>query len=42
MSRANGKTAAGKLNINIHETFAYPEQLEEMVAYVEKHQHEDV
>ncbi len=42
MSRANGKTAAGKLNINIHETFAYPEQLEEMVAYVEKHQNEDV
>jgi hypothetical protein len=42
ISRASGKTSAGKLNINIHTTWAYPEQLEDMVAYVEKYQHEDV
>ena len=42
VSRASGKTAAGKLNINIHQTYKYPEQLEEMVAYAEKYQHEDV
>ena len=42
LSRASGKTAAGKLNINIHTTWKYPDQLEEMVEYVEKYQHEDV
>ena len=42
ISRASGKTANGKLNINIHETFRYPEQLDEMVAYAEKHVNEDV
>jgi len=42
ISRASGKTSAGKLNINIHTTWAYPSQLEEMVAYAEKYQHEDV
>jgi hypothetical protein len=42
VSRASGKTSAGKLNINIHTTWAYPAQLEEMVAYAEKYQHEDV
>jgi hypothetical protein len=42
ISRASGKTAAGKLNINIHTTWAYPAQMEEMVAYAEKYQHEDV
>ena len=42
ISRASGKTAAGKLAVNIHETFRYPEQLEEMVNYVEAHESEDV
>ena len=42
VSRASGKTAAGKLNINIHQTYKYPEQLDDMVAYAEKYQHEDV
>lgn len=42
ISRASGKTANGKLNINIHETFKYPEQLDEMVAYAEKRVNEDV
>lgn len=28
--------------MNIHTTWKYPEQLEEMVEYVEQHQHEDV
>ena len=42
VSRASGKTSAGKLNINIHQTYKYPEQLDEMVAYAEKYQHEDV
>ncbi len=42
ISRASGKTSAGKLNINIHRTYKYPAQLEEMVAYVEQYQHEDV
>ncbi len=32
ISRASGKTAAGKLNVNIHQTFKYPEQLDQMVA----------
>ena len=42
LSRASGKTAAGKLAVNIHESFRWPEQLEEMVAYVESHENEDV
>jgi hypothetical protein len=42
VSRASGKTASGKLNINIHNTFKYPEQLEEMIAYAEQHAKEDV
>lgn len=42
LGRASGKTAAGKLAVNIYETFKYPAQLEEMVTYVEAHQNEDV
>ena len=42
ISRASGKTANGKLNVNIHKTFLYPEQLEEMVAYAEQYASEDV
>lgn len=42
VSRASGKTAQGKLNINIHETFHYPDQLDEMVEYASKHVSEDL
>ena len=42
VSRASGKTASGKLNINIHRTFKYPEQLDEMIAYAEQYKNEDV
>lgn len=42
VSRASGKTAAGKLNVNIHQTFKYPEQIDEMVAYGKQYQNEDV
>ena len=42
ISRASGKTAAGKLNVNIHKTFKYPDQLKEMVEYAEAHSGEDV
>ena len=42
MSRASGKTANGKLNVNIHKTFKYPEQIDDMVAYAERHASEDV
>lgn len=42
VSRASGKTAKGKLNINIHTTFKYPQQLEEMIAYGEQFSKEDV
>jgi hypothetical protein len=42
ISRASGKTANGKLNVNIHKTFLYPEQLEEMVKYAEEYAGEDV
>jgi len=42
ISRASGKTNSGKLNINIHKTFLYPEQLKEMVDYAESHSSEDV
>lgn len=42
IGRASGRTAAGKLAVNIYEVFSYPEQLEYMVAYVEAHQKEDV
>lgn len=42
VSRASGKTAKGKLNINIHKTFEYPKQLEEMVNYAQQYSAEDV
>ena len=42
VSRASGKTASGKLNVNIHKTFVYPDQLNQMVAYAEEHANEDV
>jgi hypothetical protein len=42
ISRASGKTANGKLNINIHKTFLYPQQLEEMIEYAEQYAKEDV
>ena len=42
VSRASGKTANGKLNVNIHKTFVYPDQLNQMVAYAEEHANEDV
>lgn len=42
LSRASGKTAAGKLNVNIHQTFKYPEEIDKMVAYGEQHTNEDV
>jgi hypothetical protein len=42
ISRASGKTANGKLNVNIHHTFKYPEQIEEMVKYAEQYAGEDV
>jgi hypothetical protein len=42
ISRASGKTANGKLNVNIHKTFLYPEQLDDMVAYAEQYAGEDV
>jgi hypothetical protein len=42
ISRASGKTAAGKLNINIHTVWEYPKQIAEMTDYCEKYVHEDV
>jgi hypothetical protein len=42
VSRASGKTASGKLNINIHETFQYPEQLDDILQYAQRHTNEDV
>jgi hypothetical protein len=42
ISRASGKTNSGKLNINIHKTFLYPQQLKEMVEYAEQYASEDV
>lgn len=42
ISRASGKTASGKLNINIHDTFNYPAQLDDMVAHAVKHVAEDL
>jgi hypothetical protein len=42
ISRASGKTVKGKPNINIHEVFSYPQDLEQMVAYAEKYANEDV
>jgi hypothetical protein len=42
ISRASGKTSNGKLNVNIHKTFKYPEQLREMVKYAEQYSTEDV
>jgi hypothetical protein len=42
VSRASGKTANGKLNVNIHKAFKYPDQLKEMVTYAEQHSSEDV
>jgi hypothetical protein len=42
ISRASGKTANGKLNVNIHKTFLYPQQIDEMVKYAEEYAGEDV
>ena len=42
VSRASGKSTNGKPNINIHKSFAYPKQLDEMVAYAEAHADEDL
>lgn len=42
MGRASGKTAAGKLAVNIFDSFKYPEQIDDMVAYGEQHYNEDV
>ncbi len=42
ISRASGKTSTGKLNVNIHTTWKYPEQLTEMVEYASKYVGEDV
>ena len=42
MSRASGKTANNKLNVNIHKTFLYPDQLDDMVKYAEQYASEDV
>ena len=42
VSRASGKTANGKLNVNIHNSFKYPEQLDQMVEYAQEHANEDV
>jgi hypothetical protein len=42
VSRASGKTATGKLNVNIHNAFNYPQQVEEMVKYAEAYSSEDV
>ena len=42
VSRASGKTANGKLNVNIHKTFRYPEQIQDMVAYASEYSGEDV
>ena len=42
VSRASGKTANGKLNVNIHNSFKYPEQLDQMVEYAQEHASEDV
>ena len=42
ISRASGKTANGKLNVNIHKAFQYPKQLDQMVAYAEEYSSEDV
>jgi hypothetical protein len=42
VSRASGKNANGKPNITIHKSFRYPEEFDEMVAYAERHAHEDV
>ena len=42
VSRASGKTANGKLNINIHKTFSYPAQLPDIISYAERYATEDV
>jgi hypothetical protein len=42
VSRASGRTANGKLNVNIHKAFKYPDQIEEMIAYAGEHSTEDV
>ena len=42
VSRASGKTANGKLNVNIHNAFQYPQQFGEMVKYAREHAGEDV
>ena len=42
ISRASGKTANGKLNVNIHKAFKYPDQLKEMIKYAGEYASEDV
>jgi len=42
VSRASGRTANGKLNVNIHKACKYPAQVREMVDYAELHATEDV
>ena len=42
VSRASGRTANGKLNVNIHKAFKYPAQVREMIDYAELHATEDV
>ena len=42
VSRASGKTANGKLNVNIHNAFQYPAQVDDMVKYAQEHANEDV
>jgi hypothetical protein len=42
ISRASGRTQAGKLNVNIHKSFKYPEQLSEIIQYAKEYASEDV
>ena len=42
VSRASGKTANNKLNVNIHKAFLYPQNIDQMVKYAEEHANEDV
>ena len=42
VSRASGRTEAGKLNVNIHRVFKYPEQFDDILAYAQAHANEDV
>lgn len=42
VSRASGKTAKGKLNVNIHVVFKYPAELDKMADYAKQYENEDV